>query len=167
MRKSLGLVALIALLVLCLPHAAAHVEIASSFPERYTNVNPIPTQVWIEFSGKLQTLDGEAVNSIEVVDSTGIAVSYEDPVITGSKIMTKVSGQSAPGVFQVKYRVVGEDGHVIEGDYSFNASPDYADTPVVMPIEETDSSTSVGGVVLGAALLLSLIGLLIKARRQF
>ena len=166
MRTILKLAGLTLLLSLMPSHASAHVEIVSSFPEKYANVNPIPTQVWIQFSAGLQTLDGQAINTIEVIDSTGIAVSYEDPVVTGSKILTKVSGQSAPGVFQVKYRVVGDDGHVIEGDYSFNASPDYSDTPVAMPIEEIDSSTSVGGIVLGAALLLSLIALLIKTKRQ-
>jgi len=126
MRKLVTLFLVACLSILAIPSSSAHVTIVSSFPERFANVNPIPTQVWIQFSGDLQTLDGQAVNSLEVIDSTGISVNFEDPIIEGAKIMTKVSGQSAPGVFTVKYRVVGDDGHVIEGDYTFNASPDYA-----------------------------------------
>jgi len=143
-----------------MPTSSAHVTIVSSFPERFANVNPIPTQVWIQFSGELQTLDGEAVNSLEVIDSTGIAVNFEDPVIDGAKIMTKISGQSAPGVFTVKYRVVGDDGHVIEGDYTFNASPDYAAAQSPMPISESPEQRSIpaGGTLLGG-LLLVLIGI--------
>jgi len=131
-------------------------------------VNPIPTEVWIEFSGDLQTLDGEAVNSLEVVDSTGIAVNFEDPVISGGRITTKVSGQSAPGVFTVKYRVVGDDGHVIEGDYTFNASPDYAAEQSPMPISSTsgESSIPVGGILIGALILTFLAGIFVRAKNR-
>ncbi len=134
MRKLVTVFVVSLLSVLAIPTSSAHVEIVDSFPERFANVNPIPTQVWIQFSGELQTLDGQALNSLEVIDSTGLSVNFEDPVIDGAKIMTKVSGQSAPGVFIVKYRVVGDDGHVIEGDYTFNASPDYSEEQSPMPI---------------------------------
>jgi methionine-rich copper-binding protein CopC len=160
MRKLVSLLLIACLSILSMPTSSAHVTIVSSFPERFANVNPIPTQVWIQFSGELQTLDGEAVNSLEVIDSTGIAVNFEDPVIDGAKIMTKISGQSAPGVFTVKYRVVGDDGHVIEGDYTFNASPDYAAAQSPMPISESPERRSIpaGGTLLGG-LLLALIGI--------
>jgi methionine-rich copper-binding protein CopC len=119
MRKLVSLFLVSCLSILAIPTSSAHVEIVSTFPERFANVNPIPTQVWIQFSGDLQTLDGQAVNSLEVIDSTGLSVNFEDPIIEGAKITTKVSGQSAAGVFTVKYRVVGDDGHVIEGEYTF------------------------------------------------
>jgi hypothetical protein len=126
-------------------------------------VNPIPTQAWIQFSGDLQTLEGEAVNSLEVIDSTGIAVNFGDPVIEGAKIMTKISGQSAPGAFTVKYRVVGDDGHVIEGDYTFNASPDYAEAvPTTTSADGKSSSLNVGGIVLVFFLIVFVVGYVIK-----
>jgi methionine-rich copper-binding protein CopC len=153
--------------LLAMPSSSAHVEIVSSFPERFANVNPIPTQVWIQFSGELQTLDGEAVNSLEVIDSTGIAVNFEDPVIEGAKIMTKISGQSAPGAFTVKYRVVGDDGHVIEGDYTFNASPDYAEAvPTSTSVDEKSAPLSSAGIVMIAVIGLLGIGLLIKRKSE-
>jgi copper resistance protein C len=160
MRKLFTLFLLSCLSVLVIPSSSAHVTIVSSFPEQFANVNPIPTEVWIEFSGDLQTLDGEAVNSLEVVDSTGIAVNFEDPIISGGRISTKISGQSAAGVFTVKYRVVGDDGHVIEGDYTFNASPDYAAGQSPMPISESPEQRSIpaGGTLLGG-LVLALIGI--------
>jgi hypothetical protein len=60
----------------------------------------------------------------------------------------------------VKYRVVGDDGHVIEGDYTFNASPDYSATESPMPISESPEQLSIpaGGTLLGG-LLLALIGI--------
>ena len=168
MRKSVTVFLVSLLSVLAIPTSSAHVEIVDSFPERFANVNPIPTQVWIQFSGELQTLDGQALNSLEVIDSTGLSVNFEDPVIDGAKIMTKVSGQSAPGVFTVKYRVVGDDGHVIEGDYTFNASPDYSEEQSPMPISSTSGQSSfpVGGILIGALILTFLGGIFMRARNR-
>ena len=167
MRKLLATLSFVGLALFSIPNASAHVEIVSAFPEQYANVNPIPTQVWIQFSGDLQTLDGEAVNSLEVIDSTGIAVNYEDPIIEGAKIMTKISGQSAPGVFTVKYRVVGDDGHVIEGEYTFNASPDYAEA---VPISSTsmpeESSIPAGGILLAVLIAIFLGGIFMRAKNR-
>jgi len=168
MRKLVSLFLVSCLSILAIPTSSAHVEITSTFPERFANVNPIPTQVWIQFSGELQTLDGEAVNSLEVIDSTGLSVNFEDPIIEGAKITTKVSGQSAAGVFTVKYRVVGDDGHVIEGDYTFNASPDYAAEQSPMPISDTSAQSSipVGGILIGALVLTFLGGIFVRARNR-
>ena len=168
MRKLVSLFLVACLSALATPSSSAHVTIVSSFPERFANVNPIPTEVWIEFSGDLQTLDGEAVNSLEVVDSTGIAVNYEDPIISGGRITTKVSGQSAAGVFTVKYRVVGDDGHVIEGDYTFNASPDYGEVQSPMPIsgDPEKAEFSVGAMVLAVFLVIFAIGYFVNLKKD-
>lgn len=166
MRKTLISIFVAFTAFLSIPNSFAHVEIISSFPERFTNVNPIPTQVWIQFSADLQMLDGAAVNSLEVIDSTGISVNFDDPVIEGAKIMTKISGQSAPGAFIVKYRVVGEDGHVIEGDYTFNASPDYtAAVPTTTSETEKKSSLNIGGVVLVVFLIIFVVGYIINEKK--
>jgi len=168
MRRLTSLLLIAVSAIFMAPNASAHVEIVDSYPQQFSNVNPIPTQVWIQFSGDLQTLEGQAVNSIEVVDSTGIAVNYEDAVIEGGKITTKVSGQSAAGVFTVKYRVVGDDGHVIEGDYTFNASPDYSAEQSPMPIAAVseESSIPVGGILLAALLIFFFGGIFMRAKRR-
>jgi methionine-rich copper-binding protein CopC len=168
MRKLVTLFLVSILSILTFPTSSAHVEIIASYPEQFTNVNPIPREVWIQFSGELQTLDGEAVNSLEVIDSTGIAVNYGDPVIEGAKISTKISGQSAPGVFSVNYRVVGDDGHVIEGDYTFNASPDYAEGQSPMPIDTSSDQSPIptGGILLGALILVFLGGIVVRSKNR-
>lgn len=168
MRRLLSLLIIPFSVMVMAPGASAHVEIVDSFPQQFANANPIPTQVWIQFSGDLQTLDGEAVNSLEVIDSTGLAVNVGDPIIEGGKISTKVSGQSAAGVFTVKYRVVGDDGHVIEGDYTFNASPDYSTDQSPMPISATaeESSIPAGGILLAALLIFFFGGIYMRAKKR-
>jgi methionine-rich copper-binding protein CopC len=167
MRKFLVSIIACALVVLSGPTSFAHGELVSSSPEQYANATPIPTQVWIEFDGNLQTLDGQAINTIDVVDSTGITVSYGDPVIAGGRITTKLSGQSAPGVFIVKYRIVSEDGHPVEGSYTFNASPEYAEAvPTTTSNPEKKSSLNVGGIVMIVFLAIFGIGLLVKRKNE-
>ena len=145
MRKLLVSLCFAGLALCSSPIASAHVEIVSSFPDQFSNVNPIPTQVWIEFSGDLQNLDGEIVNSLEVTDSTGYVMSSDDSVVDAGRITTQISRQSAAGVFIVKYRVVGQDGHVIEGEYTFNASPEYAEAiPTTTAELEKTSSFPIG-----------------------
>lgn len=168
MRRLISLVLIALCALVTVPNASAHVEIVDTFPQQFANTNPIPTQVWIQFSGDLQTLDGQAVNSLEVIDSTGLAVNYEDPIIEGGKITTKISGQSAAGVFTVKYRVVGDDGHVIEGDYTFNASPDYSKQQSPMPISATSDKSSIpaGGILLASLLIFFFGGIYMRAKRR-
>jgi methionine-rich copper-binding protein CopC len=168
MRKFISFLLVACLAFVSNPSASAHVEIVDSFPQQFANVNPIPTQVWIQFSGDLQSLDGEAVNTLEVIDSTGLSVNYEDAVIEGGRITTKVSGQSAAGVFTVRYRVVGDDGHVIEGEYTFNASPDYSAEQSPMPIAVADEGSSIpaGGILLAALLIFFFGGIFMRAKRR-
>jgi len=165
MMRRLLLLCIAGLTVFTSPLASAHVEIVSSYPEQYANVNPIPTSVWIEFNDNLQNLEGEIVNRIEVTDSTGLVVSYEDAIVEAGKITTKVSGQSAAGVFTVKYRVVGQDGHVIEGEYTFNASPDYAEAvPTTTSVPQDNTNFPVGGVLIAFLLATFFGGIYIRSR---
>jgi methionine-rich copper-binding protein CopC len=165
MRKNLIIVLVCVIAVLSSPNSSAHGEITASSPERFTNTTPIPTQVSIEFDGNLQTLDGQVINTIDVVDSTGLTVSFGDPIIEGGKISTKLSGQSAAGVFTVNYRIVSADGHPVEGSYTFNASPDYAKAvPTTTSYLEKKSSLNVGGIVMIVFLAIFGIGLLAKRK---
>jgi len=165
MMRRLLLLCIAGLTVFTSPLASAHVEIVSSYPEQYANVNPIPMSVWIEFNDNLQNLEGEIVNRIEVTDSTGLVVSYEDAIVEAGKITTKVSGQSAAGVFIVKYRVVGQDGHVIEGEYTFNASPDYAEAvPANTSAPQNSSNFPVGGILIAFLLAIFFGGLYLRSR---
>lgn len=167
MPKLLVALCIAGLAALTAPLASAHVEIVSSLPEQFASVDRIPTSVWIQFSDNLLNLDGKIVNTIEVTDSTGLVVSYEDTIVKAGKITTKVSGQSAAGVFIVKYRVVGQDGHVIEGDYTFNASPEYAEAvPVTTSVPMNNSNFPVGGVLLAFLLATFFGGIVLKSRSR-
>jgi methionine-rich copper-binding protein CopC len=133
--------------------------------------SPTPSQVWIEFDGELQLIEGEVVNTLKVTDSTGLVVSSEEAVIEGSKISTQVSDQSVGGVFTVQYRIVSEDGHPVEGSYTFEASPGFEATEM---IEQTTTATasdektdlSIGAIVMAVFLVVFAVRYFVKMRNE-
>ena len=94
-------------------------------------------------------------------------MSSDDSVVEAGRITTKISEQSAAGVFIVKYRVVGQDGHVIEGEYTFNASPEYAEAvPTTTAELEKTSSPPIGIAVFVLLLMLGAVGYFIHRKSE-
>jgi methionine-rich copper-binding protein CopC len=171
MRKlSLASIAL-SCLVLSSPISFAHGEIVTSYPLKDSTSSPTPTQVWIEFDGELQLIDGEVINTLKVTDSTGLVVSAEDADIEGPKISTQISDQSVGGVFTVEYRIVSEDGHPVEGSYTFDASPGFEATEMIEPTtvataSDNQSEFSIGALVMAVFLVIFAVRYFINMRNE-
>ena len=158
-------------LILSAPTSFAHGQIVTSYPLDGSTSSPTPTQVWIEFDGELQTIDGEVVNTLKVTDSTGLVVSAEEAVIEGAKISTQVSDQSVGGVFTVEYRIVSEDGHLVEGSYTFQASPGFEATEMIEPTTSATASDdrsefSFGAIVMAVFLVVFAVRYFVKMRNE-
>jgi len=158
-------------LILSAPTSFAHGQIVTSYPLDGSTSSPTPTQVWIEFDGELQTIDGEVVNTLKVTDSTGLVVSAEEAVIEGAKISTQVSDQSVGGVFTVEYRIVSEDGHPVEGSYTFQASPGFEATEMIEPTTSATASDdrsefSFGAIVMSFFLVVFAVRYFVKMRNE-
>ena len=133
--------------------------------------SPTPSQVWIEFDGELQLIEGEVVHTLKVTDSTGLVVSSEEAVIEGAKISTQVSDQSVGGVFTVQYRIVSEDGHPVEGSYTFEASPGFEATEMIEPATTATASDektdlSIGAIVMAVFLVVFAVRYFVKMRNE-
>jgi methionine-rich copper-binding protein CopC len=122
------LVLCVALFIAIPMNAFAHGEMVQAFPASDSNVPTAPAEVSIEFDGKLQIIAGANVNSIEVTDSQGQIISSPTAVVEGNKISTKLQLTDITGLVSVRYRIVSEDGHPVEGDYSFTVG----ETPVAI-----------------------------------
>jgi methionine-rich copper-binding protein CopC len=167
MRKFLILLAAALLTVSAIPCASAHGEIVAVSPDQNSNIAVMPSEVWIEFDGNLQTLNGKAINTIEVMDSSGEKISSGDPVITGGKISTVLDNPKAAGLVTVNYRIVSEDGHPVEGSFTFTVSPSLAEiAPTTTAEPEKGSTLSVGGIVMIVFLAVFGIGLLVKRKNE-
>ena len=139
-----------------LPVAAfAHGEMVQATPAVDSNVLTAPTEVSIEFDGKLQIIGNTNVNSIEVTDNQGQVISSPTSVVEGNKISTKLQLTDITGLVSVHYRIVSEDGHPVEGDYSFTVG----ETPVAISAQSGES-TGEEVAESGSNLLVNGIGML-------
>lgn len=102
------------------PAATAHAQVAQTSPVRGSAVSTPPSLVWIEFDGNLLQLDEKKINALTVTDSKGRKVDILKTMIAGARITTKIKGVLKKGKYQVKYRVVSEDGHPVQGSYFFS-----------------------------------------------
>jgi copper resistance protein C len=158
-------------LIFSAPLSLAHGQIFSTYPLKDSKSSPAPSQVWIEFDGQLQLIEGEVVNTLKVTDSTGLVVSSEEAVIEGARISTQVSDQSVGGVFTVQYRIVSEDGHPVEGSYTFEASPGFEATEMIEPVTTTSATEnqndlSIGAIVMAVFLVVFAVRYFVKMRDE-
>ena len=134
--------------------AFAHGEMVQATPAVDSNVVTAPTEVSIEFDGKLQIIGNTNVNSIEVTDNQGQVISSPTSVVEGNKISTKLQLTDITGLVSVHFRIVSEDGHPVEGDYSFTVGEMPVANGTVVETYEEEVLES------GAKLLVNGIGIL-------
>ena len=134
--------------------AFAHGEMVQATPAVDSNVLTAPTEVSIEFDGKLQIIGNTNVNSVEVTDNQGQLISSPTSVVEGNKISTKLQLTDITGLVSVHYRIVSEDGHPVEGDYSFTVGETPVANGTVVETYEEEVLES------GAKLLVNGVGIL-------
>ena len=134
--------------------AFAHGEMVQATPAVDSNVVTAPSEVSIEFDGKLQIIGNTNVNSIEVTDNQGQVISSPTSVVEGNKISTKLQLTDITGLVSVHFRIVSEDGHPVEGDYSFTVGEMPVANGTVVETYEEEVLES------GAKLLVNGVGIL-------
>jgi methionine-rich copper-binding protein CopC len=135
--------------------AFAHGEMVQAVPAADSNVLTAPAEVSIEFDGKLQIIGNTQVNSIEVSDNHGQLISSPKSIVEGNKISTKLQLTDITGLVSVHYRIVSEDGHPVEGDYSFTVG----ERPVAISAQ-SEQSAGKESAESGSNLLVNGIGIL-------
>jgi len=137
------LLALTFLLVMYALPAGAHSTLVSSVPAADTTVVDFPMEVVLNFNEDLLIVGDQNPNKVEVFDNQGALVSG-GTVVKGASIAAPV-GITGNGLFNVKYRVVSNDGHVVEGSYSFNVESPIAiasPMPISAPIEPAEDGSN-------------------------
>ncbi|WP_141577238.1 copper resistance protein CopC [Actinomadura sp. WMMA1423] len=109
--RRLGLIATAALAfgAFTAPPALAHTKLVGSTPEKGKAADSV-TEVTLVFSDKISVA--------KVVVSDGQKKEFQAGAAerAGTKVTQKLTGPLPAGSYTVAYRVVGEDGHPIEGD---------------------------------------------------
>ncbi|MGI2327832.1 copper resistance CopC family protein [Planococcus sp. YIM B11945] len=123
------LVVLLAMLVLALPFSVeAHTTLTSS--------TPAEGEMITEPLEEIQLVFGTAVEQGSKMELQGESASYEfeSIEITDNTMKGTISEELPNGAYTVKWNIIGEDGHPIEGEYSFGVNVETAEE--VPPAEE-------------------------------
>lgn len=103
--------------------ASAHAQLTTSTPLANQTVKVLPKLLWVEFDGDLMTFGDKNPNEMQVLDSKLRRVDFGGTIVGGARISTKLKSGLIQGRYQVKYRIVSEDGHPVEGNFFFTYRP--------------------------------------------
>ena len=103
--------------------ADAHAQLSLSNPTKNQIVRTLPSLVWLEFDGDLLSFGDKQIHKITVTNSRKKRVDIGGPIVGGARISTKLKAGLPAGKYFVSYRVVSEDGHPVEGSYTFSYKP--------------------------------------------
>ena len=123
MKKLTTMIISVLLIFAGMQSADAHAQLSSSNPAKNQTIKVLPNLVWLEFDGDLLSFGGNQINTISVTDSKKLRVDMGGPIVGGARISTKLKAGLPAGKYFVSYRVVSEDGHPVEGSYSFTYKP--------------------------------------------
>jgi methionine-rich copper-binding protein CopC len=161
--------ALVTVVALPLP-ASAHSELVDSTPKAGSVLAEAPRQVELVFNEPVQdqgssivvTLDGTTVSDSKTFTTQNTTASVQ------------LDGAGDPGTYVVEYRVVSEDGHIVDETFSYSVqgSPNSTGTTAPAPTSDQDSDESSGTVVwvlgagaIGLVLVAALIAVAMRGRR--
>lgn len=138
------------------PASFGHTTLVSSTPAKGSVITEWPTEVSLEFAENLQTFSAGDANFIEVLDLAGNRVNATVATVTGAKLTTAMLKMAEFGIVTVKYRVVAEDGHVLEDSFNFTFDPARA----VVTAEESAkpvSTSNYRGLGIAAVLIIAIL----------
>lgn len=102
---------------------SAHAELETSNPEANSVIGAAPAVVSLTFGEKLMVVGAEKnANQAQVTNAAGTRVDNADFQVTGEVLTVSLKPDLADDTYKVTYRVVSEDGHPIEGAYTFDVN---------------------------------------------
>lgn len=127
--------------IMFLNQAFAHTSLTES--------NPADGEVVIEPIQELALIFGTKVeesSSITVIDSHSQPVSIEALSINYDKMTAMFFQPLENGVYEVKWNIIGADGHPMEGNVSFTVDVPVTETSVEEPVEVEIEEVNQSGV---------------------
>ena len=130
--------------------AGAHAQLVKADPGADAVLAAAPERVTLTFAEPVSTV---GATLISVVAPDGSAADAGDTVIDGTTVSVSLRPLSAAGAYTVTYRVVSDDGHIINDSYQFQYAPPTAvasdsAAPSAMPDDMTTTAApqSKGGL---------------------
>ena len=117
-----------ALLVAGSPLAWAHAALTKSEPRDRAVLSESPPRIHLQFNERVEA----KFSTVSLEDAQGNKTALPTPVASGEDakgLDVAVPAPLADGRYSVKYRVLSQDGHVIERAFAFTIAHEKATTP--------------------------------------
>lgn len=98
--------------------ASAHTTLVSTIPSNGAEITHWPSKIKLTFAEDLQTLEKQEINFVTVNNANGQQVSGSTSVVK-NVVTTTLNSNDVQGLVLVNYRVAAQDGHVVEGEFTF------------------------------------------------
>ena len=132
----MAMLAAVCLGVLALP-ALAHSQLRTAVPAPDAVVTSPPQELVLEFGQAIRVLPDD----IELIGPDGPVAAGPATTAEPTVVTVPLTGQVTDGAHQVRWRVIGADGHPLEGTYGFSVSLPAA-TPLASPSAGTSPATA-------------------------
>lgn len=152
--------------------SGAHTALVSSTPVAGSTLTEFPGEIRLEFNEPLLSLGENKSNYFELISPSGESIGLSEFSVDQSTVSASILTQpEIGGSYEISYRVVASDGHVIRGSIDFLYESDRPEPAEGEPQvrEVAESTTRIpDGVLIGLILLASIAALVIylKADRE-
>lgn len=119
------------LLALTANQVFAHTALKESTPKDGDVVTEPLLEITLDYETKI-----EQTSTFEVFDSNGGSVSFDDFIIEEDSMKGSFPEPLHNGIYNVVWKIVGADGHIIDGEFSFTVAAPVEETPKEEQTEE-------------------------------
>ncbi|MCX6438217.1 MAG: copper resistance protein CopC [Actinobacteria bacterium] len=98
----------------------AHTALVSSTPRNGATIRVTPKNFVLNFSEVLAAIDDKSINTITLIGPTKNRVKLDLIRVLESRLSAKPFAPLPIGRYEIKYRVVAEDGHALNGVIKFS-----------------------------------------------
>jgi methionine-rich copper-binding protein CopC len=79
--------------------------------------------VTLTFNEEILELKGKQISSVSLATVAGRKIALSKPQISANRLIARITSPTLKsGKYQISYRVVSADGHVITGGYTFTVA---------------------------------------------
>ncbi len=136
LRRTLAVASLVGLVLLVgAGPAAAHNVLVGSDPPDGASVAAGPSRVTLRFDLPVR----EGFNTLIVVGPDGLGYQNGPPEVGGSTVGASVGPLGPAGRYEIRYRIVSDDGHPVSGKVGFTLTA--AGTGTGVPLEAANAAT--------------------------
>jgi methionine-rich copper-binding protein CopC len=120
-KKLCTALSIVGALIISSHPASAHTELVKSSPRADKTISVMPTSVKLTFGEELLVVMGSKskANSITVKSPSGKTVSTGNVQVTKNIATVNLLKLKVSGKYQVTFRVVAKDGHVLKDSFKF------------------------------------------------